>query len=137
MSAIKRFVPQKAETGDCGASCIAMVCDVTYERVMESVPPDIIPHGLWYAEVFHALKKVSGRDWSIKEFTTTPVRLQDLNFPDEPVILAVTKPEAGYVFHYVAADGFLFYDPYQLEPITVSEAKEVHGKWNVLALIKE
>lgn len=131
-------IKQKAVYGDCGVAAIAMVTNVNYERVIQSVPPDVIPFGLWHAEVLHALKKITNKTWSLKEFVTTYPLVKDYEFPMQNCIYGVTIPEMGNTFHYIACDGKIFYDPSMNLPLLLADVKKYTNikNWPILAEFK-
>ncbi|HYG11257.1 MAG TPA: hypothetical protein VD835_15020 [Pyrinomonadaceae bacterium] len=122
---------------DCGAATIAMVAGVAYERVLESVAADFFIHGLWYGEILHALFKITGRLWTLREFDGQTT-LKDFAFPAAASIVCVVRPEMGryWARHYaVVADGVLF-DPLLKEPLSLDAARaDHHAAWQVVGLI--
>ncbi len=132
-----QHVTQKADTGDCGVAAIAMLCGVSCDRVMESVPPDVIPHGLWIPELQHAIEKITGKATTITFHNENTIQqLSRYELKKEPAILAVFRLEAGNAFHYVATDGEYFYDPLLPTKIELLQARtDYHSGWAVLAKI--
>jgi hypothetical protein len=131
-------IPQTAPYGDCIVSAIAMYCDVSYERVMQSVAPDVIPEGMWYAEVLHAIEKITRETSSLTSYLNQQIKqVSQFEFPKEKAIYGVLRAELGYTFHYVCCDGENFYDPLLPESITLKQAKtDYHSGWLVVAMIK-
>lgn len=130
-------IPQTVPYGDCIVSAIAMFCGVSYERVMQSVPPDVIPHGMWYAEVLHAIEKIENAAPSLTSYLNQQVKqLSQFEFPPCRAIYGVIRIESG-AFHYVFSDGEYLYDPLLPDKITLEQAKlDYHSGWLVVGIIK-
>lgn len=126
-------IPQKFPDGDCIVCCIAMALNVTYERVMQSVAPDVVPHGMWYGEVLHTIKKITGDDWAITQYTS-PMQLSQYKFPSHACIYGVVRTEAADAYHYIVSDGEYLYDPLLPEKILLFDAKlDYHSGWQIVA----
>lgn len=130
-------IPQKFDEGDCIVSCLAMFLSESYEDVMQSIPPDVVPHGLWIYEVLHVIKKRSDVNASLVSYTPPLPQLSRYDIPKEPCILGMMRIEHDYAFHYVYSDGIYFHDPLLPNKITVEQAKtDYHSGWLVYCLIK-
>lgn len=135
-------IQQKLPAGDCGIACIGMITGTTYERVMESVAPDSQRYGLWYAEVLHALLKITCKRWYLIEQATDTIinhqpTIKDFGFQKEPTMYGILRPDAGFVFHYVASDGVSFSDPLLPNAISLEEAKtDYHASWIIVGIIR-
>lgn len=135
----KKHIPQTAPEGDCTVSCLALYCNVSYERVMQSVPADVIPHGLWIAEMLHAIEKIDNSVPAVVSYNGKRIiQLSQFQFPKNRVILGVLRTEAGGAFHYVFSDGQYFYDPMLPDSITIEQAKlDYHSGWAIVSVIKD
>jgi hypothetical protein len=132
-----KHIPQKAPDGDCGVCCAALFLNQSYEEIMQSVPPDVIPHGLWIPELCHTIKKRADIDVAVVTYNKDLFQISQFDFPKEPVILGVLRLEAGNVFHYVFSDGVYLYDPMLPDKITLNQAKtDYHSGWLVVSMIK-
>jgi hypothetical protein len=132
-----KHITQKSDKGDCIVSCIAMYCGVDYDRVMKSVPPDVIPHGLWIQEAMHSIEKISGKVPALSYYNDIMIQqISRFEFPKKPAIYGCLRIEAGNVFHYVVSDGEYFYDPMLPDSIPLSAAKlDYHSGWLVTSMI--
>lgn len=130
-------ITQKADSGDCAVPCIALYCNVPYERVMQSVPPDVYEHGLWLAEVLHTIEKISNVTPSMSYYNDKSIRqLSRYEFPKQAAIYGCLRIEAGNTFHYVFSDGEYLHDPLLPDAISLSSAKtDYHSGWLIVAKI--
>lgn len=130
-------VTQLSDSGDCGVACLAIFCHVPYKRVMESVPSDVIPHGLWLPEVLHAVEKITTKVPSLTYYNDQKIQqLSRYEFPQEMAIYGVLRLEANSAFHYVCCDGSYLYDPMLPDKITLDHAKlDYHSGWAIIARI--
>lgn len=133
-----QHIPQKADDGDCIVTCIALYCGVDYDRVMESVPPDVIPHGMWLVEVLHTIEKITVKVPSITSYSNNMIQqVSRFEFPKKPAIYGCWRIEAN-IWHYVYSDGERFYDPLLPDSIPLSAAKtDYHSGWLVMSMITD
>jgi hypothetical protein len=124
--------------GDCTVAVLAMFLEQSYEEIMQSVPPDVIPYGLWVPEMCHVIKKRSGIDAAVVMYNGDFKQVSQFEFPKEPAIYGVMRIEAGNVWHYIYCDGENFHDPMLPEAITLEQAKtDYHSGWLVACMIKK
>jgi hypothetical protein len=129
-------ISQLARDGDCGVCAIGMVIDQSYEEVMKSTPPDVVPHGLWIPEVCHIIKKRTGKDVAVVTYNKDLPQLSQYDFGSDRAIYGVLRIEAGNVFHYVVSDGEYFHDPMLPQRISVLNAKtDYHSGWAIVCKI--
>ena len=129
-------ISQRARDGDCGVCCIGMVIGQTYEEVMQSTAPDVIPHGLWIPEVCHIIKKRTGKDVAVTTYNKDLPQLSQYDFGSEKAIYGVLRLEAANVFHYVASDGEYFHDSLLPDRIPLKQAKtDYHSGWAIVCKI--
>ena len=132
-----KHIPQRYDTGDCGVASLAMFLDQSYEDIMQSVPPDVVPYGLWIYEKLHVIKKRANIDALWVSYTAPLIQLSRYEIPKEPWILGIMRIEHDYAFHYVYSDGVYFHDPLLPNKITVEQAKtDYHSGWLIYCLIK-
>ena len=136
-------VQQKLPEGDCGVAVLAIVTNTSYERVLQSVAPDAVTHGLWYSEMLHALLKITGKHWGVIDFTTDSAfkiqpTIRDYKFSDMPVILGIVRPDAGYIFHYIAIAEGQLHDPLLPDALPLESAKTgYHGDWIIQSVFRQ
>jgi hypothetical protein len=131
-------IPQKADEGDCIVTCIALYCNVDYDRVMQSVPSDVIPYGMWVPSVLEAIEKISNKVPSVTTYNGRMIQqISRFDFLKKPAIYGCWRIEAG-VWHYVFSDGERFYDPLLPDSIPLSAAKtDYHSGWLVMSMITD
>jgi hypothetical protein len=134
-----KHVVQRSPDGDCIVSALAMYCGVSVERVMQSVPPDVVPHGMWIPEVLHAIEKIDNTVPASTYYNgKRAIQLSQFQFPKQRIILGVLRLEAGNVWHYIFSDGEYFYDPLLPDRISLEQAKtDYHSGWSIMVTIKD
>jgi hypothetical protein len=134
---------QQKSYADCGISCIAMACNVPYDRVLASVAPDSHLYGLYYGEVLHALYKISNKKWVVVDYELDGrnSKLSDM-YPHKDMkriffVRRNTNFEDDKVNkHYIYLEGKILYDPSKEIELPASELKNSPYKdWPVLAVI--
>lgn len=134
---------------DCGVSCIAMFCNVDYERVLASVPPDVYFHGLYAGEILHAIKKISGRKTGYIEVPSISFRdyFKTLHHYRTEILLVERSGEWDDVtrVHYIyflshnkkTKQYRMMFDPIENEPIIYEDYINQRKDWKVIGTIHE
>jgi hypothetical protein len=134
---------------DCAVACIAMACNVEYERVLASVPPDVYFHGLYAGEVIHAIKKISKREFGY-------VEVPNVSFIDYFKALHQYRTEILIVersgewdditkIHYIyfvphdreSKQYRTMFDPIEIGPMTYEDYINQREDWKVIGTIHE
>jgi hypothetical protein len=129
---------------DCGAAMVASEAEVSYERARASIAPDVCAFGMYYAELLHALIKITKLDYRLTikpkpENLAKYLRRQKLKTSEIYLCERTNITNPLWRVHYVGMDcDENLYDP--LEQGVIENARVIsdyHKEWNVLGVIRK